>query len=138
MVSPTTEAMAKTNPIAPAVCRRCGGAPVSHPKLAGPASLCLECWQLERGAFVGQVPVQLRFLRKSTMACEYELVRQVETVGRLLLFRDSSTLCVRFFSQLNGDSEVVLEEVLTKLGVARPREFLDVHIMHALPEGAAR
>jgi hypothetical protein len=117
----------------PAICKRCGQGPASQPKLSALSSYCSTCWEAERDALRG-APVSIQFVRKGPSVCEYALVRQGKPVGRLILYRDSTTLCVRFFSLLNGESEIVLEEILTRLGFAERQGSLDVHVLHAQGE----
>ena len=121
---------------AEALCRHCGAGPSIYPALAGPSLVCSTCWEgeLDRSR-QEQPPITVQFVRKGPSVCEYQLAPQEKLVGRLILYRDSVTLCVRFFSQLDGQSEVVLEEVLTRLGVARSQDPLDVPIMQAAQGG---
>ncbi len=126
-----SETIQAAPPTLTAPCKRCGRGAPSQPKLSGPPSFCSGCWEAERESLRGAPPVAVHFVRKGPSVCEYALVRQGKPAGRLILYRDSTTLCVRFFSLLNGESEVVLEETLTRLGVEQSHHTLDVHVMHA-------
>lgn len=121
---------------ATALCRRCGRGAPSHPRLSGPPAFCSDCWIREQETLRRAPPISLQFIRKGPSVCEYGLARQGESVGRLILYRDSTTLCVRFLSRLNGESELVLEEIFARLGVARSPDLLDVHVIHAQGETA--
>jgi len=113
-------------------CAGCKTPSPVFPLYAGRARYCAACWEMELEKVRGDIEsVRVTRKHKNALAEEHVLEKDESPIGRLILFRDSLTLCVRFLTTPTPLSLPLLDQTLRTLLGSWPHDYLDVEIISA-------